>query len=75
MAPYLNRDGVPSGSVHTLRDITERKRLEAELQQVQRLESIGTLAGRIAHDFNDLLMGIQGNVSLMLMDMDAAHAN
>ncbi len=69
VATYLNRDGVPIGSVHTIRDITERKRLEAQLQQAQKLESIGTLAGGIAHDFNNLLMGIQGNISLMLMDM------
>jgi CheY-like chemotaxis protein len=37
------------------------------------MEAIGTLAGGIAHDFNNLLMAIQGNVSLLLFDMDAAH--
>ena len=73
VATYLNRDGIPVGSVHTLRDITERKRLDAQLQQAAKMEAIGTLAGGIAHDFNNLLMGIQGNVSLMLMDMDSTH--
>ena len=73
VATYLDRNGVPIGSVHTLRDITERKRLEAQLQQAAKMEAIGTLAGGIAHDFNNLLMGIQGNVSLMLMDMDSTH--
>jgi two-component system cell cycle sensor histidine kinase/response regulator CckA len=73
VATYLDRNGVPIGSVHTLRDITERKRLAAQLQQAAKMEAIGTLAGGIAHDFNNLLMGIQGNVSLMLMDMDSTH--
>jgi PAS domain S-box-containing protein len=70
---YLDRDGNPAGSLHVLRDITERKRLEAQLQYAQKIEAVGTLAGGVAHDFNNLLMGIQGNVSLMLMDMDSAH--
>jgi len=73
VATYLNRDGVPIGSVHTIRDITERKHLETQLQQAQKLEAIGTLAGGIAHDFNNLLMGIQGNISLMLMDMGSKY--
>ena len=73
VATYLSRDGIPVGSVHTLRDITEQKRLEAQLQQAAKMEAIGTLAGGIAHGFNNLLMGIQGNVSLMLMDMDSTH--
>ncbi len=73
VATYLDRDGTPVGSVHTLRDITERKRLAAQLRQAGKMESIGTLAGGIAHDFNNLLMGIQGNVSLMLMDIDSTH--
>jgi signal transduction histidine kinase len=37
------------------------------------MESIGTLAGGIAHDFNNLLMGFQGNISLMLLDMEEDH--
>ena len=63
-------------------DITERKsaekeqaELEARFRQIQRLESIGTLAGGIAHDFNNILMGIQGNASMMLLDMNEDDQN
>lgn len=54
-------------------DITERKRLEAQLLQAQKMEAMGTLAGGIAHDFNNLLMGIQGRISLILEDCDPSH--
>jgi len=45
-------------------DITERKRLEKEFLKIQKLESIGILAGGIAHDLNNLLTGVIGNISL-----------
>ncbi len=48
-------------------DLTDRKRLEAQLLQAQKMEAIGTLAGAIAHDFNNVLMGIQGHASLALL--------
>lgn len=60
-------------ALNFLRDITAQKELEIQFWQSQRMESIGTLAGGIAHDFNNLLMGIQGNTSVMLLDVDANH--
>jgi len=56
-----------------IRDLTERKRLEAQLQHARKMEAIGTLAGGISHDFNNLLMGILGSTSLMLSNIDAHH--
>jgi len=54
-------------------DITEEKRLKEQLLQAQKMEAIGTLAGGIAHNFNNLLTGILGNASLLLMDIDSEH--
>jgi PAS domain S-box-containing protein len=72
-SPILDVQGKLTGYTHTLKDITESKRLEAQFQQAQKMEAVGTLAGGIAHDFNNLLMGAQGNISLMLLDIDSSH--
>lgn len=65
----INWEGKPA-TLNFLRDITLQQRLEAQIQQIRRLEALGTLAGGIAHDFNNLLMGIQGRTSLMMMNAD-----
>ncbi|MEW5803438.1 MAG: PAS domain S-box protein [bacterium] len=63
--PFYSPDGELIGIVENLRDITERKRMEDELQKVQRLESLGVLAGGIAHDFNNILGSVIGSFSLL----------
>ncbi|MDH4205876.1 MAG: PAS domain S-box protein [Desulfobacteraceae bacterium] len=75
-----DNDGNIIGVISLGLDITERKRveeektkLEAQLQRAQRLESIGTLASGFAHNFNNLLMGIMANISIMLLDIDSDH--
>ena len=75
--PIYNDEGKIEYLVPEGRDITERKQAEAEreklqaqLNQAQKMEAIGTLAGGIAHNFNNILMGVQGRTSLMMVDKE-----
>ncbi len=54
-------------SVGTIKNITDRKKIEFETQKINKLESLGILAGGIAHDFNNILTAIAGNIALAKM--------
>jgi PAS domain S-box-containing protein len=74
----IYRKGKPAGLRGFLIDITARKRLEAHLQQTHKMDAIGTLTGGIAHNFNNILGIIMGNMELVLDDVpewNPAHFN
>lgn len=73
----FNAQGKPVGIHGVLQDVTDKKRLEDEMIKTQKLESIGTLAGGLAHDYNNLLAVILGNIELVKVKMspsDQAYA-
>jgi PAS domain S-box-containing protein len=72
-AVYRDRDGNPVGSIINLRDITEQKKLQGQLQHAQKMEAVGTLAGGIAHDFNNLLQAVQGYAELLFRGKPQDH--
>jgi signal transduction histidine kinase/CheY-like chemotaxis protein len=65
-ASAIIEDGKMIGQVGTAEDITERKRLEAQYLQAQKMEGIGRLAGGVAHDFSNLMTAIMVNAELDL---------
>jgi two-component system cell cycle sensor histidine kinase/response regulator CckA len=78
--PQIEADGAVVGWVGVVTDVTqlrvaeeERKKIEGQLRQVQKMDSLGTLAGGIAHDFNNILTGIFGFVELARHDLAPGH--
>lgn len=67
----LDRDGKPVGFRGIVRDVSEKRRLEAQLQRAQKMEAIGTLAGGVAHDLNNILSGLVSYPELLLMQIPA----
>jgi two-component system cell cycle sensor histidine kinase/response regulator CckA len=63
-APIRDDQGRILGAVLVFRDVTQKERIEEELQRATTLESLGVLAGGIAHDFNNMLTGLLANVSM-----------
>jgi PAS domain S-box-containing protein len=68
-ATPFRREGEAAGSVALLHDVTERRQLEERLQQAQKMEAIGQLAGGLAHDFNNFLTVIETCGDLVLQSL------
>ena len=68
-APIRHADEQTQGVVVVFRDVSEARRLEAQLRQAQKMEALGTLAGGIAHDFNNILAAVLGYTELVQSEM------
>jgi two-component system cell cycle sensor histidine kinase/response regulator CckA len=66
---YRESEGKINAIVFNLRDITERKDLQRKLHRAQKMESMGVMAGGVAHDLNNILSGIVSYPELLLMDL------
>ncbi|RYD60560.1 MAG: PAS domain S-box protein, partial [Verrucomicrobiaceae bacterium] len=72
-SPIRSESGIVTGLSSIARDITERKRLEEELLQSQKMDAVGRLAGGIAHDFNNVLTAILGYSDLLMGQIESRH--
>jgi two-component system, cell cycle sensor histidine kinase and response regulator CckA len=68
-SPMLDSSGQRSGTLAMLTDVTERKALEEQFRQAQKLEAVGRFAGSVAHDFNNILTLIAGHTQLLLRQL------
>jgi signal transduction histidine kinase/CheY-like chemotaxis protein len=68
--PRLDENYNLTGLIHVVRDITQQRKLEAQLIHAQKMEAIGQLAGGVAHDFNNILTAVIGYSNLLQMKLD-----
>jgi signal transduction histidine kinase/CheY-like chemotaxis protein len=71
ISPIHDRRGDIIGAVLVFQDITEKLKIEAESIRLQKLESVGLLAGGVAHDFNNILTAIMNNLTLARLTKDS----
>ncbi len=64
-APVLDRGGRISAAVYIAEDVTEKRKLERQLAQSQKMETVGQLTGGVAHDFNNILTVITGTIDIL----------
>jgi PAS domain S-box-containing protein len=67
--PLKDAAGSVTAAIEIMNDVTEKRKLENQLYQAQKMEAIGTLAGGVAHDFNNILSAIVGYSSLLQMKL------
>lgn len=70
LLPLFSQDS--PGVVFVINDQTDRFKIETQLQQIQKMETVGALAGGLAHDFNNVLSGVIGTISLMKYKLQTA---
>jgi signal transduction histidine kinase/ActR/RegA family two-component response regulator len=75
VSKLLGEGGEAAGTLAVIRDVSERRALQAQLLAAQKQEALGRLAGGVAHDFNNLLVVIRGSAEFVHADLPADHAS